>query len=170
MYQSKRVTKVLLSIRYTVPGALGSLLAIVVLSANPLRKYSEPSGNMQIRPKGGYYSYSLSRFTGPPGLLSPHRTILPNPGKTTVLHVLPLVAALENGERIVAKWTKIGLDQKALSKSYIPPWGFNRSSRRKRGMASNPLFIIPDFFLHFPNELCYGYLRFEGNGKISLGR
>ena len=23
---------------------------------------------------------------------------------------------------------------------------FNRSSRRKRGMASNPLFIIPDFF------------------------
>ena len=139
MYQSKRVTKVLLSIRYTVPGALGSLLAIVVLSANPLRKYSEPSGNMQIRPKGGYYSYSLSRFTGPPGLLSPHRTILPNPGKTTVLHVLPLVAALENGERIVAKWTKIGLDQKALSKSYIPPWGFNRSSRRKRGMASNPL-------------------------------
>ena len=121
MYQSKRVTKVLLSIRYTVPGALGSLLAIVVLSANPLRKYSEPSGNMQIRPKGGYYSYSLSRFTGPPGLLSPHRTILPNPGKTTVLHVLPLVAALENGERIVAKWTKIGLDQKALSKSYIPP-------------------------------------------------
>ena len=33
-------------------------------------------------------------------------------------------------------------------------------------MASNPLFIIPYFFLHFPNELCYGYLRFEGNGKI----
>ena len=29
-------------------------------------------------------------------------------------------------------------------------------------MASNPLFIIPDFLLHFPNELCYGYLRFEG--------
>ena len=29
----------------------------------------------------------------------------------------------------------------------------NRSSRRKRGMASNPLFIIPDFLLHFPNEL-----------------
>ena len=46
----------------------------------------------------------------------------------------------------------------------------NRSSRRKRGMASNPLFIIPDFFLHFPNELSYGYLRFEGNGKIPLGR
>ena len=21
-------------------------------------------------------------------------------------------------------------------------------------------------FLHFPNELCYDYLRFEGNGKI----
>ena len=26
----------------------------------------------------------------------------------------------------------------------------NRLSRRKKGMASNPL----DFFLHFPNELC----------------
>ena len=37
-------------------------------------------------------------------------------------------------------------------------------------MASNPLFIILDFFLHFPKELSYGYLRFEGNGKIPLGR
>ena len=33
-------------------------------------------------------------------------------------------------------------------------------------MLSNPLFIIPDFFLYIPNELCYDYLRFEGNGKI----
>ena len=24
---------------------------------------------------------------------------------------------------------------------------------------------IPDFSLHFPKELNYGYLRFEGNGK-----
>ena len=47
---------------------------------------------------------------------------------------------------------------------------FNRSSRRKRGMASDLFFIIQDFFLHFPNELCYGYLRLEGNGKIHLGR
>ena len=46
----------------------------------------------------------------------------------------------------------------------------NRWSRRKRGMPSNPLFIIPDFLLHFPNKLCYGYLRFEGNWKIPLGR
>ena len=46
----------------------------------------------------------------------------------------------------------------------------NRSSRRKRSMVSTPLFIMPDFFLHFPNEVCYGYLRFEGNGKIPLGR
>ena len=38
---------------------------------------------------------------------------------------------------------------------------FNRSSRRKRGMASNPLCIIPDFFMRFPNKLCYGYLRFK---------
>ena len=47
---------------------------------------------------------------------------------------------------------------------------FNSSSRRKSGMAANTIFIIPDFFLHFPNELSYGYLRFEGNGKIPLGR
>ena len=46
----------------------------------------------------------------------------------------------------------------------------NRSSRRKRGMASNPLFIIPDFILHFPCELCYGNLRFEGNRKLPLER
>jgi hypothetical protein len=30
------------------------------------------------------------------------------------------------------------------------PWSiFNRSSRRKRSMASNPIFIIPDFFCIF---------------------
>ena len=37
-------------------------------------------------------------------------------------------------------------------------------------MASNPLFIIPVFFLHFPNKLCYGYLTLEGNGKIPMVR
>ena len=46
----------------------------------------------------------------------------------------------------------------------------NRLCWRKRGLASNPLFIIPGFSLHFPWELSYGYLRFEGNGKIPLGR
>ena len=29
----------------------------------------------------------------------------------------------------------------------------NRLSMRKRDMVSNPLFMIPDFFLHFTNEL-----------------
>jgi hypothetical protein len=53
---------------------------------------------------------------------------------------------------------------------HIPRNLLNRSSGRKRGMASTPLFIIPDFFLHFPNELSYGYLRFEGNRKIPLER
>ena len=42
--------------------------------------------------------------------------------------------------------------------------------RRKRGMVSNPFFITPDLFLLFLDELFYGYLRFEGNGKIPLGR
>ena len=42
-------------------------------------------------------------------------------------------------------------------------FAFNRSSKRKRGIAaSNPLFIIPEWgFFHFPNKLSYGYLRFE---------
>ena len=29
---------------------------------------------------------------------------------------------------------------------------------------------IPSFSLHFPKELSYGYLRFEGNGKNSFGK
>ena len=37
-------------------------------------------------------------------------------------------------------------------------------------MAFNPLFIIPDFFLHFPKLLCYGYLRFEGNSFGKVGK
>ena len=47
---------------------------------------------------------------------------------------------------------------------------FNISTWRKSGLASNPLFRIPGFFLHFSLELSYGYLRFEGNGKIPLER
>ena len=35
-------------------------------------------------------------------------------------------------------------------------------------MASNPLYIMPEFFMHFSNELWY--LRFEGNGEIPLER
>ena len=42
----------------------------------------------------------------------------------------------------------------------------NRLSGRKRDMASNPLFIIPDFFCIFSMN----YLRSGGNGKIPLGR
>jgi hypothetical protein len=37
-------------------------------------------------------------------------------------------------------------------------------------MAFNPSFHDIIFFLYFPNELSYGYLRFEGNEKIPLGR
>jgi hypothetical protein len=47
----------------------------------------------------------------------------------------------------------------------------NRLSKRKRAMASNPLFIIPDFFCIFQTNFAMAiYLRFEGNGKIPLGR
>jgi hypothetical protein len=38
-------------------------------------------------------------------------------------------------------------------------------------MASYPkMEYIPGFSLHFPKELSYGYLRFEGNGKKSFGK
>ena len=44
---------------------------------------------------------------------------------------------------------------------------FNNRFLRERGMASNPkMEDIPGFSLYFPKELSYGYLRFEGNGKI----
>ena len=33
--------------------------------------------------------------------------------------------------------------------------------------ASDKDLPVPDFF---PNDFFYGYLRFEGNGKIPLGR
>ena len=46
----------------------------------------------------------------------------------------------------------------------------NRPNSVVRGLASTPLFIIPDFSLHFPLELSYGYPWFEGSGKIPLGR
>ena len=52
----------------------------------------------------------------------------------------------------------------------FPQYTFNISTWRKSGSASNPLFILPGFFLHFLLELSYGYLWFEGNGKIPLGR
>jgi hypothetical protein len=41
--------------------------------------------------------------------------------------------------------------------------------RLGRKEKSNPLFIIPGFFLHFSLESSYGYLSFEGNGKIPSG-
>ena len=40
----------------------------------------------------------------------------------------------------------------------------------RKSLVSNPLFILPGFFFHFSLELSYGYLWFEGNGKIPLGR
>ena len=46
----------------------------------------------------------------------------------------------------------------------------NRRNSVERTLASNPLFIIPGFSLHFPLELSYGYLCLKGNGKIPLGR
>ena len=43
---------------------------------------------------------------------------------------------------------------------------FNRSSRRKRGMASNPLFIIPDFFCIFPINFAMATLGLKEMGKF----
>ena len=47
---------------------------------------------------------------------------------------------------------------------------FNNRFLRERGMASNPKMEYQVFSLHFPKELSYGYLRFEGNWKIPLER
>ena len=67
-------------------------------------------------------------------------------------------------DRTRTKIANFRLDMKKyLSKS------FNRLSRRKRGMVSNPLFIILDFFCIFPITLLW-LLRFEENGKIPMGR
>ena len=42
---------------------------------------------------------------------------------------------------------------------------------RERGMASTPkMEYVPGFYFHFPKELSYGYLRFEGNGKNLSGK
>ena len=62
--------------------------------------------------------------------------------------------------------------QVSMDRLTVKVWDhpFNISTWRKSGLASNPLFIIPGFFLHFSLELSYGYLRFEGNGKIPWGR
>ena len=40
----------------------------------------------------------------------------------------------------------------------------------KKRLGVQPTFHNTTFFLHFPNELSYGYLRFEGNGEIPMGR
>ena len=40
----------------------------------------------------------------------------------------------------------------------------------KKRLGVQPQNGIPGFILHFPLEPSYGYLRFEGNGKIPLGR
>ena len=43
----------------------------------------------------------------------------------------------------------------------------NRLSRRKRGMASNPLFIMPDFFFCiFPMNFTMATLGLKEMGKI----
>ena len=41
-----------------------------------------------------------------------------------------------------------------------------RMSRRKRGMASNPLFIIPDFFCIFQTNLAMATLGLKEMGKL----
>ena len=40
----------------------------------------------------------------------------------------------------------------------------------EKRLGVQPQNGIPGFILHFPLEPSYGYLRFEGNGKIPLGR
>ena len=57
--------------------------------------------------------------------------------------------------------------QNATSKTVtVNPNTLNRSSRRKRGMTSNPLFIIPDFFCIFPMNFAMATLGLKEMGKF----
>ena len=50
---------------------------------------------------------------------------------------------------------------------FVPTIFLNRSSRRKRGMASNPLFIIPDFFFFiFQMNFAMATLGLKEMGKF----
>ena len=62
-----------------------------------------------------------------------------------ILNANDLVQNSNNGNGPILK-------QKRKSNIFSKKYWFliNRSSRRKRGMASNPLFILPDFFCIFP--------------------
>ena len=72
---------------------------------------------------------------------------------------MALSLGLCNGDDVVKEWFLL-LEGIFATISFFFSF-LNRLSRRKRGMVSNPLFIIPDFFLNFSNELSSGYLRFE---------
>ena len=80
----------------------------------------------------------------------------------------------ENSFSLPALWAENEKIFNRNLKLLEPVWLYmnilNRWSGRKSGLASNPLFIIPGFSLHFPWELSYGYLWFKGNMKIPLGR
>ena len=56
----------------------------------------------------------------------------------------------------------MGVNPILLFKSSGPKQQF--FERKRHGVQ--PLNGIPGFSLHFSKELSYGYLRFEGNGKI----
>ena len=57
--------------------------------------------------------------------------------------------------KLQVRWnsSKVGWDHSLNTQFCI-----NRSSMRKRGMTSSPLFITLDFLLHFSSELSYSYL------------
>ena len=46
--------------------------------------------------------------------------------------------------------------------------GLNRSSRRKKGMACNPLFIIPDFFCISPMKFAMATLDLKEMGNFPI--
>ena len=84
--------------------------------------------------------------------------------------------------RGIKRSTKLLINSKAMWKNAERPRfdstvksskfmvSFNNRFLRERGMACTPKMKYQGFSLHFPKELSYGYLRFEGNGKIPLGR
>ena len=66
----------------------------------------------------------------------------------------------------------INLSEKKATLGYFSTFtagkciSFNRLSRRKRGMVSDPLFIIPDFFCIFPMNVAMATLGLKEMGKF----
>ena len=77
---------------------------------------------------------------------------------------MALSLGLCNGDDVVKEWFLL-LEGIFATISFFFSF-LNRLSRRKRGMVSNPLFIIPDFFFIFPMNFAMATLGLKEMGKF----